>query len=199
MSCRTAEQLARERASQLEAIFEAIPDALFVFDREGRTTRMNAAGQQPYRAHFPERLCGRSICGTGCHVVSLDAHGQRLARESLPSARILAGEVLTPTHAVETATSDRQGEMVALSVTGGPLRDTQGQLVGAVTVCRDITERKRVEQALQQQSQQLQLQAELIERAHDAILVRDPHSQILSWNRGAEQLTAGARRKPSVA
>lgn len=34
----------------------------------------------------------------------------------------------------------------------------------------------------------LQLQAQLLERAHDAILVRDPHDVILSWNRGAQEL-----------
>jgi PAS domain S-box-containing protein len=34
----------------------------------------------------------------------------------------------------------------------------------------------------------LQMQASLIELAHDAILVRDPANLILSWNRGAEEL-----------
>src|SRR5258706_15228801 len=34
----------------------------------------------------------------------------------------------------------------------------------------------------------LQLQASLIELAHDAILIRDPASTIVSWNRGAEEL-----------
>jgi PAS domain S-box-containing protein len=36
--------------------------------------------------------------------------------------------------------------------------------------------------------QMLQLQASLIEMAHDAILIRDPASIIVSWNRGAEDL-----------
>ena len=33
-----------------------------------------------------------------------------------------------------------------------------------------------------------QLQASLIELAHDAILIRDPESTVVSWNRGAEEL-----------
>jgi PAS domain S-box-containing protein len=36
--------------------------------------------------------------------------------------------------------------------------------------------------------QRAQLQASLIELAYDAIIVRDPTSTIISWNRGAERL-----------
>lgn len=36
--------------------------------------------------------------------------------------------------------------------------------------------------------QLLQMQASLVELAHDVILVRDPASRIISWNRGAEEL-----------
>lgn len=115
-------------------------------------------------------------------------HGQPLAKESFPNARILAGEVLSPAQTMEIIQRDRQGERVCLSVTGGPLRDPQGHIVGAVTICRDITERNQVERTLRQQTLQLQLQAELIDRAHDAILVRDPYSRNRSWNRGAQHL-----------
>ncbi|GHO48909.1 PAS domain-containing sensor histidine kinase [Ktedonospora formicarum] len=34
----------------------------------------------------------------------------------------------------------------------------------------------------------IQLQAQLLERAHDAVLIRDSHDVILSWNRGAQEL-----------
>ena len=52
----------------------------------------------------------------------------------------------------------------------------------------EIAERKRAEEALQQQAVELQDQAQLLELAHDAILVRDLASKIIFWNRGAEQL-----------
>jgi PAS domain S-box-containing protein len=40
----------------------------------------------------------------------------------------------------------------------------------------------------QRHEQRAQLQASLIEHAYDAIILRDPASRIISWNRGAEQL-----------
>jgi PAS domain S-box-containing protein len=187
-----AEQEARQRASQLEAICEAIPEALLVYDREGHVSWMNAAGQHLYeRLGLPDYATA-PVADRAVHAAIWEEQGQRLARESFPTARILAGEVLPPARAVEIALRDRQGATVSLSITGGPLRDAQGHLVGAVTIARDTTERKHLEQALQQQAQQyryqLMLQAELIDLAHDAILVRDPYSRIRSWNRGAEHL-----------
>jgi PAS domain-containing protein len=47
---------------------------------------------------------------------------------------------------------------------------------------------RRAEQERALQSQHIRLQNELINRSHDAILVRDPINRVLSWNRGAEEL-----------
>ncbi len=183
-----AEQLARERASQLEAIFEAMPETLVVYDRQGRISRMNTSGGELIERLGLSDLAAAPLADRAAHEVVWDVQGQPLSRESFPLARILAGEVLTPALAVEMAIRDPQGEMTFLSATGGPLHNAQGQLAGAVTVTRDITAGKRAERALRQQAEQLQLQAELIELAHDAILVRDPADRILSWNQGAQQL-----------
>lgn len=58
-------------------------------------------------------------------------------------------------------------------------------VIGAV---RDVSEQKRAEQERALQLQQIRLQNQLINLSHDAILVRDPISRVLSWNRGAEEL-----------
>ncbi len=49
-------------------------------------------------------------------------------------------------------------------------------------------QRKLAEQELQQLDQTIRLQANLIELAHDAIIVRNPASRIVSWNKGSETL-----------
>jgi PAS domain S-box-containing protein len=58
----------------------------------------------------------------------------------------------------------------------------------SVHVARDITERKRAEEALRRQ-------AELLDLAHDAILVRDLKDRIVFWNRGAEETYGWTREE----
>ncbi len=58
-------------------------------------------------------------------------------------------------------------------------------VMGAI---RDVSTRRRLEQERLQQMEQLVLQSTLINLAHDAIMVRDQISRVLSWNQGAAEL-----------
>jgi PAS domain S-box-containing protein len=60
-------------------------------------------------------------------------------------------------------------------------------------VARDVTARKQVEQQLQQQATILRRQADLLELAYEAIIVRDEHGAITYWNRGAESMYGWTR------
>lgn len=53
---------------------------------------------------------------------------------------------------------------------------------------RDVTQQRLAERERQKLAQHIRLQAELIQRAHDPILVLDPIGRVLSWNQGAEKL-----------
>jgi PAS domain S-box-containing protein len=53
---------------------------------------------------------------------------------------------------------------------------------------RDLTAQRLTERERVQLNQCLHLQSQLINLAHDAIIVRDPENHIISWNRGAEDL-----------
>ncbi len=57
-----------------------------------------------------------------------------------------------------------------------------------IAAIRDMTAQHVAERERLQQGERIRLQADLINLAHDAILVRDPANRVISWNRGAEEL-----------
>ena len=65
------------------------------------------------------------------------------------------------------------------------LLDDLSHAIGAI---RDVTQQRLAERERLQQLQHIRLQTELINLAHDAILVLDPVGRVISWNQGAEHL-----------
>ncbi|HBJ85741.1 MAG TPA: hybrid sensor histidine kinase/response regulator, partial [Verrucomicrobiales bacterium] len=62
-----------------------------------------------------------------------------------------------------------------------PVKDASGETYRVVGVARDVSERKHTEDRLREQ-------ASLLDKARDAILVRDLDHGITYWNKGAEHL-----------
>jgi PAS domain S-box-containing protein len=75
----------------------------------------------------------------------------------------------------------RDGVERPIDDSAAPIRDAQGELLGAVLVFRDITERRRAEEA------RIRLAA-IVESSDDAIISKTMDGIITSWNRGAERL-----------
>jgi PAS domain S-box-containing protein len=69
-----------------------------------------------------------------------------------------------------------------------PRLDASGRVAGVVTLINDVTEQKRVEEALREQ-------AALLELAHDAIMVLDAQSKITFWNNGAQETYGWSREE----
>ena len=105
-----------------------------------------------------------------------------------PVLRALNGETLT--NFEQSMRTPASGELRYRQMNATPVRDKAGQIIGAVMVTRDITERKRAEENLRSQ-------AALLELAHDAIMVRDPEDKVTFWNRGA-QATYGWTREEAL-
>lgn len=57
-----------------------------------------------------------------------------------------------------------------------------------IAAVRDMSQQRHIERERDRQVAQNRLQAELLDLAHDAIIVRDPLSRVTFWNRGAEDL-----------
>jgi len=142
---RQAQQLAMEQASEIEAIFEAMTDGVYVYDSQGQLVRMNAAAkafsplfsQFEYMARsFPKRISSFPV---------RDQYRQPLENSDLPLARILQGEILTGLHRADTLLQQQNGTKILLNISGAPIWSKEDQIKGAVVVSRDVTELRNLE------------------------------------------------------
>jgi PAS domain S-box-containing protein len=69
-----------------------------------------------------------------------------------------------------------------------PMFEAQDRIAGAVMTFKDVSERKQAEERLAEQ-------AALLDKARDAILVRDLDGVIIYWNKGAETLYGWTREE----
>lgn len=69
-----------------------------------------------------------------------------------------------------------------------PYRTVDNKIDGVVATFVDITERRRMEEALRRSEQSLRQETRLVEASHAPIFVWDFDGGILQWNRGCEEL-----------
>lgn len=138
-----------ERAAQVEASFEAMADGLAVYDAAGRIVRMNAAHRRLLGAGrgagAAEGPAGLTLKDRGQELVPHDTRGRPLPEQEWPLDRILRGETLSDHEAVDLQTHSSDGRVSEVSVSGAPMRDASGRIIGAVTSLRDVTAQRRTE------------------------------------------------------
>jgi PAS domain S-box-containing protein len=67
-----------------------------------------------------------------------------------------------------------------------PLRDPEGRPRGFLKITRDLTERRRTQEALRQTEERFRL---MVESVRDyAIFMLDPHGRVSTWNEGAQRI-----------
>ncbi len=135
----------KARTRQLEAIFESITDGVLVCDQNGRIIQSNtAAWHVMHLDQYPE-YTQKSLKQRLNLLQAYNEQGQRFTENQWPLVRLLKGEDLQGGSAVEMRLVLPDAQEVYLSFSGSPLRDQGEQIVGAVLVIHDVTERRRME------------------------------------------------------
>lgn len=122
-----------ERARQLAAIVESSDDSIVATDLNRRITSWNRGA---------ERLFGYTAQETLRMPIAAIVPDDRRSEELAIFERFQRGERIDP---FDTVRRHKDGHLIDVSLSVSPLRNLDGQIVGACSVTRDITERKRTE------------------------------------------------------
>ena len=161
---------------QLSAIVESSDDAIIGKTLGGIITSWNDGATRLYGYPVKE-VIGKSIS----MLVPADKP------DEIPGilARIKQGEKVAH---FETVRVKKDGQRIDVSLTVSPIKDKKGNIVGASTIARDITERKNIEGIEKQNAQVLEQLSAIVETSDDAIIGKTLEGIITSWNDGATRL-----------
>lgn len=163
---RACDVLERERA-HFHSVFEGIGEGLLITDLEDRVL---------YTNELMLKMCGF----TYEEMMGRPAYELLLPPDEWPELRG-RNEQRAQGHAdaYETRLQRKNGERFWTLVRATPLRDASGQVVGTIGAQLDITERKNVEFALQENEQRLR---GIIEHAVDGFIIHDFEGNLLEVN-----------------
>ena len=169
---RRAEEMLMDSERRLFEIISFLPDATFAIDRNGTVIAWNRAMEEMTGIPSAQML------GKGNYEYALPFYNTRRPilidlvfspREEISEKYSFVnvnGDVLT----AETINASPQGKTVNLWGKAAPLYDKDGRVTGAIESIRDITERKRFEEALKKSEEKYRL---LIDQTDEGVWIID--------------------------
>ncbi|NLE58792.1 MAG: PAS domain S-box protein, partial [Planctomycetes bacterium] len=170
-----------QRAAELNATIGSINDGLVLYGPNGEFRHMNQAG---------ERILG--ITSEEWASLPKGKRAERLQAESpdgrpldyaeFPSSHALHGETVTNYHMV---THRPDGACVDLLISAAPIRNAQGEIIGAVTTFSDITRLINLQEEVQTERARLQA---VLEALPVGVFLADPSGRLTLTNRVANDI-----------
>jgi len=158
-----------EKQSILSAIVDSSDDAIISKTLDGIITSWNSAAQKMFGFSEQEAL--------GKHI-SIIIPEDRLEEEDVIIDNVRHGDKIDH---IETVRSTKEGKKLNISLTVSPIKNAQGEIIGASKVARDITDKRTAEE---KQS----LLAAIVNSSDDAIVSKTLEGIITSWNHSAEKM-----------
>jgi PAS domain S-box-containing protein len=138
---------AEQASARLAAIVRSSDDAIISKDLDGIITSWNEGAERLF-GYTADEVIGRPV--------AILIPPNRLGEEPQILERLRRGERVDH---FETVRMRKDGSLLDISLTISPVKDSRGRIVGASKVARDISDRKRAEEALR--GKEAQLEAEL--------------------------------------
>ncbi len=149
-----ADRQVREQREWLRVTLTSIGDAVVATDAEGRITFVNPVAEM-LTGWTSEEAAGQPVESV-CRLVN-EQTGQPLPD---PVAIVLR-ERRAVGLANHAALVTKDGRTVPIEDSAAPIRDDAGQVLGAVLVFHDVTEKRRVQEALRQAKDELEQRVQM--------------------------------------
>jgi PAS domain S-box-containing protein len=150
----TQRRQAEDEIRRLAATVEASDDAIYGVANEGTISSWNLGAEKTF-GYTKEEIIGKDV--------AILYPPDRLDELSRTRERLARGEHLTH---FETVRVRKDGTRIDVSISISPIRDTTGKRIGASSIARDITERRRAEEDLHKSEERFRL---LTRAANDAV------------------------------
>jgi PAS domain S-box-containing protein len=144
----TDRQQAQERAAHLAAIVESSEDAIIGKALDETIVSWNRGAERIY-GYTAAEIVGLPIS------LLVPPGAQRELLTIMEGVR--RGEGVEH---LETTRVRKDGQLIQVALTISPIRDARGQITGASTIARDVTERKRMEEELRRLNAELEQRVE---------------------------------------
>jgi len=172
------ERTRRQQAEFAKSVIHSVSEGVMVADASGQFSIINEAARRVLgggRLDVPRAEWSRAF---GLFVPGTEKH---FPADELPLPRAVRGE-----HVPETEVFVRNPQVpdgAWTSVTGSPLKDVAGRLIGGVVVFRDITDQKRGQEVSQRLSS-------AVEQTADCVFITD-RAGVIEYVNPAFEATTG--------
>jgi len=160
---RQAEEVLNKTAAHWQGTFDAIEDMVMIIDKDFRVVRANEAVSKAF--------AGARVLGAHCYEL---LHGTEGPFPNCPSCKTFNSGEVTHCEVCEQHLDGRWFDVYAY-----PIKDKDGTVQQLVHVVRDITERKRAEEALRESEEKLQ---RMFESVVEGMAVTDLNGVITDVN-----------------
>ncbi len=154
-----------------EDLFEFVPDAIVVNDREGCIVQTNRQAEKMF-GYSRDEILGKPVET----LLPERFRGRVKDYMSEPSIRILGT-------GLELYGRKKDGSEFPVDIAHAPLQTEKGMVV--LSIIRDITEHRQMEEILKESEMRFR---SVVQSAIDAIILADSDGNIISWNRGAQTI-----------